>query len=155
MTVQSIVNLALLDSDTDAAACSLARDAGSFLARAGDVAGRLREDSLYLGRVSTAEVAALDSVQRLSFQACRSMVRFPVYGESMVRAALQSASDACYAAANVLYRRRVASNLEPLAVTQTGLDRELAPQGLPAVRGGIPTISNTNGCFMRAYREEE
>ena len=131
MTVQSIVNLALIESATEQAACSLARDAGSFLARAGDVAGRLREGSLYLGRVSTAEIEELDPVQWLAFQACRGMVHFPVYGESMVRAALQSASDACYAAASVLYRRRVASGVEALVVTQVGLDREQAPQGLP------------------------
>ena len=130
MSVRSIVSLALQVADTERAACSLARDAGSFLARAGDVAGHLREDSLYLGRVSLGEVTALDPVQFLAFQACRAMVHFPVYGESMVRAALQSASDACYAAASVLYRRRIAQDSEPLAVTQAGIDREQAPQGL-------------------------
>jgi len=95
------------------------------------------------------DLLALSPAQRLALAACGVVIRFPVYGESMVRAALMGASDACYAAANILYRRGIASDVEPLATTQAGADREQAPPGLPPYYGHDTGLISKNGAWMR------
>lgn len=145
----NLLNLVLMESGGNIlAAQALARAAGAFLARCADAAARNRDGSLWTGPVTTQDIEDMEPRQYIAFQAMRPLL--PVHGETAVRAALQHGSEFCYSMGAALFRQRIPNGMEPIEVTQAGIDREQAPTGLPSAHAFQVGLVSRYGGFRRS-----